>query len=107
MCPTETEAHRRERRVRGFLDVVTEIATEAATKVAKAELANLHAIMQPGAIVRVTDPHQPPAPFLPVPMPPGRHLSVDACNRLKAVRLLLSANDPKGAKAILDDVMGW
>lgn len=56
MCPTETEAARRERRVRGFLDVLTEIATEAGTAAAKAELANLQAVVRPGTIVRVGSP---------------------------------------------------
>lgn len=90
--------------MRGFLDVLTEIATEAATKAAKAELRNLGAVSMPGAIVRVRDNEPPPSQFV---VSPGKHLSPDACNRLKAVRLLLTANDPKGAKAILDDVMGW
>lgn len=116
MCPTQTEADRRERRVRGFLDTITEIATEAATKAAKAELGNLQAILKPGAIVRVDGATSreaieralfeppPPAQFV---ERPGKHLSPAAVDKMRALRLLLRANNKPDLADLLTDAMGW
>lgn len=112
MCQGESDAARREKRVRGFLETVQEIAREAAREEVGKALA-------PGAIVRVPSRVDRPT-FEIAACPncgergvcqcegkPGKHLSVHACNRLKAMRLLLKAGDPKIALTILDDVMGW
>jgi hypothetical protein len=102
MCMGNEEQARREKRIRAFLATLEEIARDAAREEAAR-------VLQPGAMVRISGPPERKIEITqpPEPQKPGRHLSVDACNRMKAIRLLLQANDPKGALAILDDVMGW